>query len=271
MKIFLMINWKKEFFERGLIIILMAIILCNGIYTETVQNSNDICLTSECNNTATRIIKSMDLSVDPCDNFYKFTCGNFINTTIPDDKSKVDIFSALADQVREQLKPIVETDMSSNMSKSFRLVKNFYNICMNKTAIEKHGLAPLLSKLKKLGGWPVLEGDNWKEDEFNWTNSIYLLKNMGYSLKYLLGVEIGSDIKNNTNTVINIKLPKFGLVPDFLLRGQEDEVIKNYKKYMIDIAVLLGAEREYADKELTESLEFEIKLVNKSAFGKKYI
>lgn len=57
-------------------------------------------------------------------------------------------------------------------------------------------------------------------------------------------------------------MPKFGLGPDFLLRGQEDELIKNYKKYMIDIAVLLGAKREYADKELTESLDFEIKLVN---------
>lgn len=30
-----MIKWKKEFFERGLIIILMAIILCNEIYAET--------------------------------------------------------------------------------------------------------------------------------------------------------------------------------------------------------------------------------------------
>lgn len=74
----------------------------------------------------------MDPTVNPCDNFYKFTCGNFINTTkIPDDKDSVDIFSTITEQVHEQLKSIVESDISQNLSRPFRLINTMYNICMN--------------------------------------------------------------------------------------------------------------------------------------------
>ena len=43
---------------------------------------------------------------------------------------------------------------------------------MDLEKIEKKGLEPLLSLLKKFGGWPVLE-DNWNEANFKWYAFIY--------------------------------------------------------------------------------------------------
>ncbi|XP_057330724.1 neprilysin-2-like [Microplitis mediator] len=253
---------SRSYMEQRLLIFFITIIsTCYGLPTETV----DICRTPECVDTASRILKSMDSSVNPCDNFYKFTCGNFVNTTnIPDDKDKVDIFGTLSDQVQEQLKKIVEETVSPKTSKLQRLAKTFYDICMNETAIKENGLSPLLSKLNKLGGWPVLEGLKWKEDAFHWTNSIYTLREMGYSFNYLFSFAMDSDIRNNTNRVLILKLPYLGLNPPFLSKGLENQLVKDYKKYSVDVAVLLGADRGSAEREMNESLLFEIKLANLS-------
>ncbi|XP_057331036.1 neprilysin-2-like [Microplitis mediator] len=251
---------SRSYMELRLLIFFITIISsCYGLPTETV----DICRTPECVDTASRILKYMDPSVNPCDNFYKFACGNFVNlTNIPGDKDKIDIFTILNDQVQEQLKKIVEETVSPKTSKLQRLIKTFYDICMNETDIEENGLSPLLSKLNKLGGWPVLEGLKWKEDAFHWTNSIYTLREMGYSVNYLFGFLMDTDINNNTKRVLTLKLPYFGLFPPIITKGPENKLVKSYKKYIIDLAVLLGADRRSAKKELNESLSFEMKLAN---------
>lgn len=55
---------------------------------------------------------------------------------------------------------------------------------------------------------------------------------------------------------------QLGLRREYLVKGLEDRIVKAYYEYMVDIAVLFGAKREAAQKELKDSLEFEIKLAN---------
>lgn len=51
---------------------------------------------------------------------------------------------------------------------------------------------------------------------------------------------------------------------EFLIKGLDDKIVKAYYDYMVDIAVLFGADRDRASKELKESLDFEILLANVS-------
>ena len=47
-------------------------------------------MTKDCVTAAARIISYMDPNIDPCDNFYEFTCGKFIdNTNILEERSGV--------------------------------------------------------------------------------------------------------------------------------------------------------------------------------------
>lgn len=47
---------------------------------------------------------------------------------------------------------------------------------------------------------------------------------------------------------------------EFLINGTEEKLVKAYYDYMVDIAVLLGSDRERATSELKEALLFEIDL-----------
>lgn len=72
--------------------------------------------------------------------------------------------------------------------------------------IEQQGLDPLLNILQKLGGWPVLEGDQWNENEFNWKESVYKFREMGYSVDYFIDFSIGVDLKNSTKRTIDVRI-----------------------------------------------------------------
>lgn len=57
-----------------------------------------------------------------------------------------------------------------------------------------------------------------------------------------------------------------GLRRVYLIKGFEDKVVKAYYQYMVDLAVIYGADRSRAEKELKESLEFEIELAKVSNY-----
>lgn len=49
---------------------------------------------------------------------------------------------------------------------------------------------------------------------------------------------------------------------EYIIRGLEDKVVKAYYEYMVDSAVMLGADQKRAEKEMLAALEFETALAN---------
>lgn len=58
--------------------------------------------------------------------------------------------------------------------------------------------------LKTLGGWPVLEGDKWKDGDFDWRQSVYKFRQVGYSVDYFIDFSVGIDFKNSTKRIIDV-------------------------------------------------------------------
>lgn len=76
----------------------------------------------------------MDPTVNPCDDFYMFACGKFLKETqIPEDKSTVTSFSTISDTLLDQLKMIVTGSVSDYDIRPFKMAKQLYKSCMDKS------------------------------------------------------------------------------------------------------------------------------------------
>ncbi|CAM6031901.1 unnamed protein product, partial [Sphagnum compactum] len=228
------------------------------------SNSNDsqVCLTSACVKAAADLIKNMNENVSPCDDFYKFACGGWVDSqVIPDDKTSVSVFSLLQDELNNKLRGILPSDKDE--PEFFAKMRNMYKSCMNLVEIEKSGNEPILDVLESLGGWPVLMGTNWKEDKFDWLQTLIEFRRLGFSHDILMDLSVTPDFRNNTQHVIDLDQASLGM-PDrsYLLRGLNDSAVAGYYKLMVESAIILGANRTTAEEQMLEALKFETVLAN---------
>lgn len=111
------------------------------------DNKDSVCLTPGCVHAASKMLEQMDSSVEPCDDFYNFACGKFVeDTIIPDDKVSVNAFSVISDKLQEQLRTIITAPIGDNEIEPFKMVKKLYVACMNKSKFLKLFIRLLLLK-----------------------------------------------------------------------------------------------------------------------------
>lgn len=145
--------------------------------------------------------------MNPCDDFYHFACGSFVkNTYIPDEKVTVDSFSIVRDKLQEQTQTIISEDSLPGESKPFTLAKNLYQSCLNKSIIAERGLQPLNDLIKKYGGWPVVEGDNWNDAGWDWKNLIKRFRDDGMEDDPIFTFTVGTNLTNSSARTIDVSL-----------------------------------------------------------------
>ena len=99
----------------------------------------------------------VDKTVDPCDNFYKFSCnGWFQKNPLPADQTSYGRFTELYELNRLHLKEILQAAATpaagAGRTPNEQKIGDEYASCMDTATIDKLGLAPMKPELDRIAG-----------------------------------------------------------------------------------------------------------------------
>jgi len=98
-------------------------------------------------------VSSMDKTVDPCVDFFTYSCGGWLkNNPIPADQAAWDAYGKLQEENRQVLRQILEAAAvpSPKRSADEQKIGDYYSSCMDESAIEKLGATPLKADLERI-------------------------------------------------------------------------------------------------------------------------
>ena len=99
-------------------------------------------------------VNAIDKSADPCVDFYQYSCGTWMkNNPVPPDKARWGRFDELAERNLYILRDILtEAQAPGKHTAPEIMVGTYYGACMDESAIEKKGTAPLTPELEQING-----------------------------------------------------------------------------------------------------------------------
>jgi putative endopeptidase len=98
-------------------------------------------------------VTSMDRSIDPCVDFFAYSCGGWIkNNPIPPDQSSWDTYSKMQDENLGRLRGILEAASAPDPKRSAvdQKIGDYYASCADEKAIDSKGAEPLKPWLERI-------------------------------------------------------------------------------------------------------------------------
>ena len=95
-------------------------------------------------------LRSMDRSIDPCVNFYEYSCGGWKkNNPIPADQTSWSVYGKLYQDNLNFLRAILEEAAVDSPERDLvtKEIGDFYAACLDEAAVEKRGIAPVENEL----------------------------------------------------------------------------------------------------------------------------
>ncbi|CAF0883727.1 unnamed protein product [Adineta ricciae] len=271
---------RRTRLERSLIFlilillsVLFIVILISLFHSKPQPKSDEtVCLTPSCVQVSYILSSSMNQSVDPCEDFHQFACGNWIRQNlIPKGHSSWSTTHELMQKNMILSKNILEQSSISSLNTAQQESIKFYRSCMNITEIERLNLQPVENFFEKnltfsLKQWiDINKTQTWQQLFVSLTNIL----SATYGFFDVLPIKISSDEKNSTWNNIHIDQPKLGLVSrDYYVDSPSDsqsnarnqKIRETYGKVASDILQLFGFEKNDSIKRVNDIIQFETEL-----------
>ncbi|XP_073975739.1 neprilysin-like isoform X3 [Rhodnius prolixus] len=226
-----------------------------------LQGRKKICYSAECIKTAAMLLGSMDQKVDPCSDFFKFTCGKWSEAHV----SQTDTDSWFSDRTRYLVSKMADV-LSENITDEEPLplssAKSLYSSCMDTDRMDELGMEPLLSILES-AGFPRKIPDEETAKAFNLAASLAKIQR-ALSIDMLVQLSIAIDPLTN-RTVLSVG-PGIGMPSLPELVTSEEQVSVTAKEVialrLAYISAVLGAIDTSTDEAQLPSIALKILLTD---------
>uniref|UniRef100_A0A8C7XKE2 Membrane metallo-endopeptidase-like 1 n=1 Tax=Oryzias sinensis TaxID=183150 RepID=A0A8C7XKE2_9TELE len=191
---------------------------------------------------AARLLQNMDKSVEPCDNFYRYACGGWLERhVIPETSSRHSVFDILRDKLEIVLKGVLEMTSEADRD-AIKKAKVLYNSCMNEkeTWSLESTLAILTAHFHKK---VILDMYVWTDDRDSQRHIIY-----GFNwTKFIQGVlsTVSIDIQREEEVVV-YSAPYLQKLDDVLSRHSV-RTMQNYLIWQLIIDRVSSLSRRFKD------------------------
>ncbi|XP_038075378.1 membrane metallo-endopeptidase-like 1 [Patiria miniata] len=230
----------------------------------TQCSEQEMCLTDECVEAAAGLLLNMNSAVDPCTDFYEYSCGGWLKSrVIPDETSKLTVITELKHRVELNCRGLVENEVAEDEPEAIVKAKYLYQACMDEGALNDRGLEPLRTVVSKFGGWPLMNDSSY--DESTWNLEDTLAKVFVESgQNYIFMNYISIDPQNNDMHIYIIDQPQTLLGrEDFRVANFSHKNVVAYREYMEAVALELSlASEDEVHHQVLDMLHLESKLIN---------
>uniref|UniRef100_A0A914UNP3 Peptidase M13 N-terminal domain-containing protein n=1 Tax=Plectus sambesii TaxID=2011161 RepID=A0A914UNP3_9BILA len=191
------------------------------------------------------LLGAIDPSVNPCDDFYQFTCGNWLkNHPIPADRTRIGAYDVAQLTIDTNLAMMLGNISATDQTqpKTVLAAALYYQKCVsyNDTA---HNGANLLAVLNGTGrtGFPMVDANWAPSDPKNlWTTIGYLESQ--YALSTLFQSYVTVDWGNVTRNALFLNQGALSLPLDYYILPQFKPYIDDYVTNLFTLAQLLRDE-----------------------------
>lgn len=199
----------------------------------------------------------MDPQADPCQDFFRYACGGWIDRTeLPADKPRWGTFGELSQRNNEVVRDLLADAAQNPGADPDRLrVGAFYSACMDEKTIEGAGAQPIVPVLAEIDAV---------------TNKKAYVKLLGQLHRQYLGgggalfsTGVWPDAKNPDRYIVNISQGGLGFFDrDFYLKDdpRSQQLLTAYRDHVAAMLALTGTADDQAKKEAEAIVAFETKL-----------
>ena len=255
MKLFL---FAKDISSRAMLCAALAAVIAVAIPAAVAQNS------AAGDNQQFRLIPGldksvMDLTADPCADFYQYACGNWGKQhPIPGDSPYSDEFYNMQEYNQQVLHGILEQAAAAHAAAGTNEQKigDYYASCMDEAAINAKGLAPYQPELDRIAALKTKAG-----------LGAYLAHAQLINDGAFIGFGKMQDFQDATHNVAVISQSGLGLPErDYYIRtGAKDQEIRNqYVAHIAKMMVLIGESEAQAKADAAAIMKLETALARVS-------